>query len=406
MSKRVVITGLGVISSIGIGKNDFWKNLIDGKTGTSEIEGIDTSQYPCHKGGEVKGLKPENYLSAEQMREMGKCSQFAVIASEMAINDSGISLESINRDLVGISLGTTEGEVQSIQQIHNKIFIDKDEDNIAKLCEQYPCCQANANVAKAFKLSGDNIMIPNACAAANFAIGYAYDLIRTSKMEYMIAGGVEVFSRIAFTGFNRLLAVAPDRVQPFDKNRTGMMVGEGAGIIFMETLESALERGAHIYAEIIGYGVSCDAYHMTTPHPEAKGVLLAMKKAVKSAGISEEEIDYISLHGTGTNANDKAESFALKMFLKERYTKVPASSIKSMIGHTMGAASAIETVACSLIVQNDIVPPTINYETPDPDCDIDCVPNVSRKHKVNVAINNSYAFGGNNTCLVLRKFSN
>lgn len=405
MDRRVVITGVSVLSPIGIGKEEFWKNLIDGTVGTSEIESFDTSEYRCHNGGEVKDFSLDDYQNIPGIKKMGKCSQFAVIASEMALEDAQLDLSNVDKAKVGVSLGTTEGEVQSIQEIHNSVYLKDMTSRISELSRQYPCCQANANVARTYALTGDNIMIPNACAAGNFAIGYAYDLIRSSRMDYMIAGGVEVFSRIAFTGFNRLFAVAPDKVQPFDKERKGMMVGEGAGIVILESLESALSRGATIYAEVIGYGVSCDAYHITSPHPEGKGILLAMEKALKSARVHEDEIDYVSLHGTGTNANDKAESLAIKKFFGDRSNAMPTSSIKSMMGHTMGAASGIETVACSLVVQNNIIPPTANYVTPDPECDINCTPNEAKEKVVNVAMNNSYAFGGNNTCLVIKKYS-
>jgi 3-oxoacyl-[acyl-carrier-protein] synthase II len=279
-----------------------------------------------------------------------------------------------------------------------------DEEGINKLCMQYPAFQMNANIARELKLNGDNLIIPNACAAGNFAIGYAYDLIQSGRLDYALTGGVDPFSRLAFTGFNRLLAVAPEKVRPFDKCRKGIMVGEGAGIVFIESLESALARNANIYAEIIGYGVSCDAYHITTPHPQAKGVLIAMERALENAGITVDDVDYVSPHGTGTKANDKAETYALKTFFGDRYKQVPASSIKSMLGHTMGAASAIEAATCALILKNGIIPPTINYEEPDPECDLDCVPNEARKKEMSIVLNNAYAFGGNNSSLVLKRF--
>lgn len=219
----------------------------------------------------------------------------------------------------------------------------------------------------------------------------------------MLAGASDPFSRISFTGFNQFKAVAPEKCQPFDKNRKGMMVAEGAGIVILESLEAALNRNAQIYAEILGYGLSCDAYHMTSSSVE--GIINCMKKAMEEAEITPDDVDYISAHGTGTLTNDRNECAAIREVFGPRYREIPISSIKSMIGHTMGAASALEAIACVLIVKNDMIPPTINYETPDPECDIDCVPNVARHHIVNIALNNSYAFGGNNACLVIKKFT-
>ncbi len=406
MKRRVVITGMGAITSIGIGKDEFWSNVIKGKSGISEISGFDTSKYSRHRGGEVKEFNPELYLEAEQIDGMDRGSQFAVTAANMAVKDVGIDLGAINKEKIGVLLGTTNGEARVLQKIHDKKFLMGSEDGIKQLCPQYPAFQMNANIARVLGLNGDNIMLPNACAAGNFAIGYAFDLIQSHKLDCALTGGVDPFSRLAFTGFTRLLAVAPEKVQPFDRNRKGIMVGEGAGIIFIEAMESAIERNAHIYAEIIGYGVSCDAFHMTTPHPEAKGIVIAIERALKNAGITIADVDYVSPHGTGTLANDKAETLALKTVFGERYKDVPVSSIKSMLGHTMGAASAIEALTCALILENAVLPPTINYEEPDPECDLDCVPNVARKKTVNVVLNNAQAFGGNNSCLVLKKFNN
>jgi 3-oxoacyl-[acyl-carrier-protein] synthase II len=246
-------------------------------------------------------------------------------------------------------------------------------------------------------------MFSTACAAGNYAIGYGFDLIKQGRADIVLAGGSEPLSKVAFTGFNQFSAVAPERCQPFDKNRKGMIVAEGAGILVVESLERALNRNAPIYAEILGYGLSCDAYHMTKASVE--GLAACMKKAIREAGISHKEVDYISAHGTGTVANDRNECAAIREVFGSDYQKIPVSSIKSMLGHTMGAASALEALACSLVVKYDMIPPTINFETPDPECDIDCVPNTARKHTVSIALNNSYAFGGNNASLVLKKYT-
>ena len=265
-----------------------------------------------------------------------------------------------------------------------------------------PAHAAPAAIAEEFKFHGPNFMVSTACAAGNYAIAYAYDLIGFGRADIILAGASDAISRIEYTGFNQFSAVAPEKCQPFDKNRKGMMLAEGAGILILESLENALKRKAKIYAEILGYGLSCDAFHMTTSSVE--GIAGCMRKAMRESGILAGEIDYISAHGTGTLANDRNECAAIKEVFGPLYKDIPISSIKSMLGHTMGAASAIEAITCALAIKNDMIPPTINYETPDPECDIDCVPNQARKHKVNIALNNSYAFGGNNASLVLKKF--
>ncbi|MCK9604605.1 MAG: beta-ketoacyl-[acyl-carrier-protein] synthase family protein, partial [Candidatus Omnitrophica bacterium] len=304
---------------------------------------------------------------------------------------------------MGVCVGTTMGESQILMQL-NDAWIHKgieaiDPDLICK----YPANALSLNLVNDLGLNGPSYVIPTACAAGNYAIGYACDLIKKGAADRMFAGGTDAFSRLAFIGFNRLLAIAPEKCQPFDKNRKGMMVGEGAGMLVLEPLEAALARKANIYAEVLGYGLSCDAHHMTAPY--APGIARAIGKALKESGLLPQDIDYINAHGTGTPANDKEECAAIKAVFGEHSKKILISSIKSMLGHTMGAASAIEAIACCLTVKNDIVPPTINYQTPDPECDIDCVPNASRQARINIALNNASAFGGNNACLALKKIS-
>jgi len=402
MQKRIVVTGVGVVSSIGIGKDDFWQALTAGKSGISPIESFDTADFPTHNGGEIKNFSAQEFILPEEAEKMGRVSCLALAASTLAINDASFKLDNFNRERIGVVFGTTMGESQILEQL-NAAWIKKGESAIdAALICRYPCNVIAANTAVKFKLAGPNLTIPTACAAGNYSIGYACDLIKKGAADVMLAGGADAFSRMAFIGFNRLLAVAPEKCQPFDKNRRGMMVGEGAGVLVLESLEGALKRQSQIYAEVLGYGLSCDARHMTAPYGE--GIARAIAKAIKESNINPEEVDYISAHGTGTPANDKEECLAIKKVFPGRYKKIMVSSIKSMLGHTMGAASGIEAIACCLSLKNDLVPPTINFQTPDPECDIDCVPNLSRKVKVNLALNNASAFGGNNACLVLRKF--
>ncbi len=399
---RVVITGLGVISSIGIGWEKFWDNLLKGKSGISPVTSIDTSNHFTHNGGEVKDFKPEEFVPEDKINSLSRASQLGLAAAKLAIEDAKFPEEDISNRRTGTCIGITSGSIQVIEHIDDKLI--KNETIEKDLICQLPVHSTPGVIAKEFNLNGPNFIFSTACAAGNYAIGYGVDLINFGRTDIVLAGGSDPFSRISFTGFNQFSAVAPEKCQPFDKNRKGMMVAEGAGILVLESLESALNRNAPIYAEILGYGLSCDAYHMTTSSVE--GIVACMKKAMRAANITIEDVDYISAHGTGTLTNDKHECAALKEVFGPHYKNIPVSSIKSMLGHTMGAASALEAITCTLAVKNDIIPPTINYETPDPECDIDCVPNKARQHIVNIALNNSYAFGGNNACLVIKKISN
>lgn len=398
--ERVVITGLGVVTSIGIGKDDFWENLIAGKSGISEIEAFDTTDHFTHRGGEVKNFKPGDFIEIEKIPFLSRAAQLGTAASKLAVEDAGLDEETGND--VAVCLGTTNGPTQAIEYI-NDLFAAHNGETLNKhiICK-IPTNTLPSYIAHSFNFGGPNFIFSTACAAGNYAVGYGYDLITLRKSDIVLAGGVDPFIRFAFTGFNQFSAVAPDRCRPFDKNRRGMMLAEGAGVLVLESLGHALERGADIYAEIIGWGLSCDAYHMTAPRVD--GMAKCMEKALKEAGITPDEVDYISAHGTGTKANDKTECAAIKKVFGLRYKHIPISSIKSMIGHSMGAASAIESVTCALVVKNDIIPPTINFETPDPECDIDCVPNKARAKTVTIALNNAYAFGGNNASVVIKKY--
>jgi 3-oxoacyl-[acyl-carrier-protein] synthase II len=400
MNDRVVITGLGVVSSIGIGWQAFWESLLAGKSGISPVTSFDTTNQFTHNGGEVKQFRPEEFISKDRLPHMSRAAQMALAATILAVRDADLTTTEMSEYRVGVSHGTTSGAVQTIERINDALMRGGVTD--ARLCAQLFSHSAPAVIAREFRLRGPHVMLATACAAGNYAVGYGYDTIRMKRADVMVVGASDPFSRIAFTGFNQFKAVAPEKCQPFDKNRKGMMVAEGAGTLILESLENALKRNASIYAEIAGYGLSCDAYHMTTSTVE--GIAECMNKALLSAGISIEAVDYISAHGTGTATNDKNECAAIREVFGARHRTIPVSSIKSMLGHTMGAASAIEAITCALSVKNDMIPSTINYETPDPECDIDCVPNKARKYKVNVALNNSYAFGGNNASLVVKKF--
>jgi len=396
----VVVTGLGVVSSLGIGWQDFWKNLLAGKSGISKVDYFDTSQYDRKYAGQVKNFHPEEFIAKSRLKYLGRASQMAIAASKLALTDAGLKKKDIDPYRAGVCVGTTMGEGQVIEDFSKKSVSKKDLiKNILPLT--YPANSITFNIASEFSLRGENHIFGNACAAGNFAIGKSYDLIRSGRADTMFAGGCDPLSRIAFTGFHRMITIASDRCQPFDKNRSGMIPGEGSGILILEEFEHAKKRGARIYAEILGYGAASDAYHMTQPHP--RGGISAVTKALRNSGIDPEEVDYISAHGTGTQENDKAECEIFYHIFGKRIKDIPASSIKSMLGHTLGASSALESIACCLAIQDGKIPPTINYETPDPECDIDCVPNTYREHKVNIALNNSLAFGGNDYCVVFKE---
>ncbi len=401
MKRRVVVTGLGVVSSIGIGKDEFWKNLIAGKSGISSITTFDTSDYPVHKGGEVKNFDPTKFIPKDKLKNIARASQFAIAATKMALEDANLEFSKINNTKTCVLMGTTMADVQSLEQI-DKYWVKKSEDDVWAInVKKYPANNLSGQIGFHFNFSGLNFAIPTACSAGNYSIGFAFDLIRNGQIDTAVVGGADPMARTTFVGFNRLVAMAPERCMPFDKNRKGMMIGEGAGVLILEFLELAKKRNANIYAEILGYNLKCDSIHMTIPH--SKSISKMIERAMRNSMIDKEEVDYISAHGTGTSSNDKIECDAIKAVFGTHAKNVSVSSIKSMLGHTMGAASALEAITCCLAIKNSVIPPTINYETPDPECDIDCVPNKARKRKISVALNNSFAFGGNNACLVINK---
>lgn len=399
-NQKIAVTGLGIISSIGIGKDAFWSHLIKGRSGISEIDLFDTSKFNRHFGGEIKNFDAHQYVPAEMVKFLGRASCFAIAAVKLALEDAKISLSDYKNKRVGIVIGTTMAEA-SVLDLSVEMFLKDEWDDItSKLLLNAFSPSIPRNIGYFFQVKGPlNALIPTACAAGNYAIGYAYDLIKQGQLDLAIAGGAEALSRVAYQGFQRLYAMSPRLCTPFDKNRKGMLLGEGAGILILEPEKNALERSADIYGEVLGYGLSCDASHMTAPKRE--GIRKAMQKAVNNAGLSSKDVDYINAHGTGTLQNDKEESAAINELFGSR--RVPVSSIKSMLGHTMGAASAIEAATCCLALKEGIIPPTINFKDPDPECDIDCVPNQARKLKLKRVLNNGFAFGGNNCCVVFGK---
>jgi 3-oxoacyl-[acyl-carrier-protein] synthase II len=402
--KRVVITGIGVITPIGTGRACFWEALLAGKSGIGPVQSFDTSAMPVHVGAEVRDFAPGRYLRRLSPECIGRTSQLAAAAAHLALDDAGLEPGGAICERMGVSMGTTSGEPQFVEYYNDVRKAESPEAAPAEIFSRYACSTISSHVAIEFRAHGPCVTIPTACAAGNHAIGYAFDAIRTGRADVMLAGGADSFSRIPYMGFARLGAIAPERCQPFDRRRKGMIPGEGAGILVLESADHASARGANVYAEVLGYGLSCDSHHMTASHPEGDGAIRAMIAAMKESGIGIEDIGYISAHGTGTPTNDRVESIAVRRLFGERAASVPMSSIKSMIGHTMGAASAIEAAACALALDTGWIPPTINYEEADPECDLDYVPNQARRANPRVVLNNAYAFGGNNASLCLKRY--
>jgi len=401
---RVVVTGLGVVTSIGVGRELFWNRLMAGCSGIGEVTSFDTSNFSVHLGGEIREFNPTQYLSSFSDSEIGRASQFAIAAARLAIADGTLHVTDSDRDTFGVVVGTTSGEPRVIEQFDDDYATGHPEKTSGKFIATYPCHVLAVHVASELGLGGEVVTIPTACAAGNHAIARAYDELRFGKAQIMLAGGADSFSRITYAGFARLGAIAPNICQPFDLNRKGMIPGEGAAFLLLETASHARHRCANVYAEVAGYGLSCDAHHMTAAHPDAEGGVRAMQLALWSAGVGPETVDYISAHGTGTSTNDRLETVAIKRVFGSRAPKIPTSSIKSMLGHAMGAASAIEAVACALAITEGCIPPTINLFHQDPECALDFVPLIGRKQRVDVALNNAYAFGGNNSSVVFASY--
>ena len=401
--RRVAVTGIGVVTCIGTGRERFWNNLLAGHCGISPVESFDTTRYSVHRGAEIKDFRAGCYISTLDPNCLGRASQFAIASARLALADADLDEATLDAERTGVSMGTTSGESQVIERFDDRYVAGDLARAGAEIACLYPCHVIPAHVAAELDLMGVNVMIPGACAAGNYAIAHAFDILQAGRADLMLAGASDAFSRIAFTGFARLGAIAPEWCCPFDRNRQGLIPGEGAGMLVLEPLDRAVSRGARIYAEIAGYGLSCDAYHMTAGHPEGAGAVRAMEMALRASGLQPGDVSYISAHGTGTALNDRLETASVKRVFGESAYRIPMSSIKSMIGHSMGAASAIEAAACAMSIFDNRIPPTIHLEAPDPECDLDYVPNQAREHRVEAAMNNAYAFGGNNASLILKR---
>jgi 3-oxoacyl-[acyl-carrier-protein] synthase II len=411
MKRRVVITGIGAITAIGNSAQEFWKNAVAGVSGTDRIKSFDASQHASQVAAEVKNFNPEQYMDKKEAKRMDAFVQYAMAASEMAIKDSGLDLDSINRTRMGTLVGSGIGGLQTLEAQHT-ILMEKGPSRVSPFFIPMQIINlAAGQISIRHGLQGVNSAVATACATGSHAIGDALRWIQRGDMDLMLAGGTEAsVTPLAVAGFGNMKALStrnddPTHAsRPFDKDRDGFVIGEGAGIVILETLDHALERNAKIYGEIIGYAATGDAYHITSPDTEGKGVSRCMSLALQDAEILATAVDYINAHGTSTPFNDKFETLAIKQVFGEHARKLAISSTKSMIGHCLGASGAIEFIAATLTVQNDVIHPTINYQTPDPECDLDYVPNQARQTTVNFALSNSFGFGGTNACLVVKKF--
>lgn len=411
MTRRVVVTGMGVISPVGTGLEAFWNSLIDGVSGISLIEGFDTTNYSVKIAGEIKDFEPGSYFDKKEAKRLDRFAQFAVACALMAIQDANLVINEENADNVGVLIGSGVGGMSTFEE-QATTLVTKGPNRISPFFIPMMISNiASGQVSIYTGAKGPNSSAVTACASGATAIGDAMEIIRRGDADIMIAGGSEAaITRLSIAGFSNMKALSarndePTRAsRPFDADRDGFVMGEGGGVLILEELEAAKARGAKIYAEIIGYGASGDAYHITDPSPEGEGAARCMRLALRKAGIDPTEVDYINAHGTSTPKNDKFETMAIKSVFGDHAHKLAVSSTKSMTGHLLGAAGAVEAIASILAIRENTLPPTINYETPDPECDLYYVPNKAEQRTVNVALSNSLGFGGHNATLIFRKY--
>jgi 3-oxoacyl-[acyl-carrier-protein] synthase II len=411
LKKRVVVTGLGVITSIGIGAEKFWEALVAGKSGIGPITRFDASEYTTQIAGEVKDFDPVNYIDKKEAKRMDRVTHFAIAATKLAIEDSGLDLEKEDLTRIGTYVGSGIGGIDTMHDQYKTLF-DKGPGRISPFF--VPMMIANMPAGQTsitFGFQGPNSCIITACASGTNSIGDAFRIIARGDADVMVAGGSEAaISPAAVAGFCAMKAMStrnddPEKAsRPFDTDRDGFVMGEGSGMVVLEELEHAKARGAKIYAEILGYGTNADAFHITAPAPEGVQAAKCMSYAIKDAGLEPKDVDYVNAHGTSTPLNDKNETQAIKLLFGDHAVNMAVSSNKSMVGHLLGAAGAVECIATALTIKNDIVPPTINLENIDSELDLDYVPHVARKKVVNVAISNSFGFGGHNATILLAKY--
>ncbi|MFF1837823.1 beta-ketoacyl-[acyl-carrier-protein] synthase family protein [Streptomyces sp. NPDC058231] len=396
--RRVVVTGLGIVSSIGTGVTEFAEGLRQGRSGVRPISAFDTTGFAHTNACEIVGFTPEKWISRLKPAELGRATQLSIASTVLALADAGLPVERLRDKRALIAVGTTYGESGEVDRIVERQAAtgspDVDRDAAAKSSSS----RLSIDIARELELTEvEAVTIPTACAAGNYAIGYGFDAVASGEVDVALSGGVDALLRMTFVTFYRLGTIAPETCQPFDRDRKGILTGEGGAVLVLEELDSALARGAHIYAEVLGYGLACDAHHPVAP--DQQSVARCMTQAHANAGIDAAAVDYVSAHGTGTRANDVTEAAAVRQVFAG--DPPPVSSLKSMLGHAMGAASALAAAGCALALEQGFMPPTINHVETDPEIDIDCVPNTARPAELRVVQNNSLAFAGNDAVLIL-----
>jgi 3-oxoacyl-[acyl-carrier-protein] synthase II len=413
LDRRVVITGFGLITPLGIGVDESWAALCSGKSGITEITRFDASDFETKIAGEVKGFHPEDFLPKKEAKRTQTFIAYAIATSRMAIEDSGLVIDSTNENRVGVLTGCGLGGLKIFEET-SKVLEEKGPRRVSPFFIPMMIGNMAAGMISIFLgAKGPNASIATACAAGTHAVGDAFKIVKRGGADAMITGGVEsIITPTCIAGFNAMKALStrnnePEKAsRPFDRDRDGFVVGEGCGILILETLDGALKRGANIYAEMCGYGMSGDGFHMTAPSPDGEGAARCMTAALDDAGVSYKEIDYINAHGTSTQLNDLYETMAIKSVFKEKAPLIPVSSTKSMTGHLLGGSGGVETVFTALTIHEGIIPPTINLDYPDDECDLDYVPKTARKANLNMAMTNSFGFGGTNATLILKKYRN
>lgn len=411
MKRRVVVTGVGLVTPLGVGIDNVWQRIVNGESGIGPITRFDASKHDTKFAGEVKDFNPEEFIPHKDVRKMDLFIQYALAATKYAFEDSGLDMTNEDPERAGCVVGTGLGGLPTLEKFHS-IYLERGPGRISPFfIPMLIANEAPGNISIYYGLKGPNLCVVTACATGAHSIGESCRIIQYGDADIMVAGGTEGnLTPLTVGGFNALKALstrndAPKKAsRPFEKDRDGFVIAEGAGVLILEELEHARARGAKIYAEITGYGYNGDAYHITAPSPDGDGPIRCMRLALRDAGIAPEEVSYINAHGTSTDLNDASETLAIKTVFGDYAYRLPVSSTKSMIGHLLGAAGAVEAVFSVLSIRDGICPPTINYETPDPECDLDYVANVARKHDVGVALSNSFGFGGTNCTLIFRRY--
>jgi 3-oxoacyl-[acyl-carrier-protein] synthase II len=410
--RRVVVTGIGAVTPIGLGKKEFWENSLAGKSGAGKISSFDASQYDTKIACEVKGFNPLDYIDKKMTNRMDLFTQYAVACAEMAVKDSGLDLEKEDRELIGVIFGSGIGGMWTWHRQMHTVYETGGPHRISPFFVPMMIADIAAGyISMRFQVKGPNYATTSACATSSHAVADAFILIQRGDADVMFTGGSEAaICPMGVGGFNAMKALSTNNDQPekasrpFDQKRDGFVMGEGGGMLILEELEHARKRGANIYGELAGIGLTADAYHITAPAPGGEGAIRSMRNCLRDAGIKPEEVDYINAHGTSTEFNDKSETQAIKSVFGDHAYKLHVSSTKSMTGHLLGAAGAVEAIIAVMATKYDMIPPTINYEFPDPECDLNYVPNKQISKKVNVAVSNTFGFGGHNASLVFRKF--